>query len=212
MATTLIKVDIDGVLRNWNASLIRHWEAAHPGEKVVYPFADFNIAASFPPGADNRKFYLEEQPYMVYRYAEPYVGAVDFLRRVIQEYPNVWLVTTQYERTMFPTMEWVEAFLPAADVPLVFSKEKGLVGKYQFEETILIDDAPHNLDNQVKHGGTAFCFGHLYNSHHNPSKTWVSFQGTGKYSVEDEAERLKQQYDAILLALHAFMHGRPCGV
>lgn len=213
MATTLIKVDIDGVLRNWNASLIKHWEAAHPGEApVVYPFADFVIAPSFPPGSDNRKFYLEEQPYAVYRHALPYEGAVEFLKSIIREYPNVWLVTTQYANTMFPTMEWVEEYLPAADVPLVFSKDKGLVGKHQFEQTILIDDAPHNLDHQVKHGGTAFCFGHLYNSHHNPDKTWVSFHGTGKYALEDEPERVKQQYNAILLALESFMHGRSLGV
>lgn len=207
LLTTLIKVDIDGVLRNWNASLIRQVQLVHPEIEVKYPFEDFNIAASFPPRFDNRLFYLEEYPEEIYTQAEPYEGAVWFLNELLKVYPNVWLVTTQYEKTMYPTMQWVEKHLPAHDVPLVFSKEKGLVGRGQFEQTILIDDAPHNLNNQVKHGGIAYCFGQLYNTPvHDPDRLWEHFAGTCQYSVEDEPRRIMMQYKEILIALHTRLH------
>lgn len=200
--STLIKVDLDGVLRNWNAAVIREFTAQYPESKVDYPFKDFNIAPAFPSWADNRHFYLSERPYPIYRTADPYAGAVEFIRTLVERYPNVWLVTTQYENTMFPTIQWIEEHLPSVNLPVVFSKEKGLVGKSKFEHTILIDDAPHNLTNQADNGGMAYCFGQLYNFHHPESHRWRrSFYGMSDFSLEMEPLRISMQFDDILRAL-----------
>jgi 5'(3')-deoxyribonucleotidase len=206
-ASTLIKLDVDGVLRNWNASLIREAKLTYPGIVIRYPFENFNIAPSFPAGFDNRQFYLEERPDAVYTNADAYDGAVEFVNALLMLCPHVWLVTTQYPKTMYPTIQWIEAHLPASDVPVVFSKEKGLIGKQRFAHTILIDDAPHNLDNQVKHGGDAYCFGQAYNTpEHDPEHKWMHFRGTELYSLEDEPRRIRQQYAQILELLRSRLY------
>jgi len=197
--STLIKVDLDGVLRNWNASLIREFEKMHSDVKVTYPFKDFNIAPSFPAWVDNKKFYLYEKSYDIYRYAEPYAGAVEFMRTLADLYPNVWLVTTQYENTMFPTIQWIEQWLPARNIPVGFSHEKGLIGRDKFEHTILIDDAPHNLTSEAMNGGMAYCFGQLYNFNHVDTPHWRRLiYGSLDFSVEAEAQRISRQFDMIL--------------
>jgi 5'(3')-deoxyribonucleotidase len=205
---TLIKVDLDGVLRNWNAALIKQFMEVHPTAHVDYPFKDFNIAPAFPSWADYRKFFMDDWPYPIYRNAAPYAGAVEFMKTLAIRYPNVWLVTTQYPNTMFPTIEWIEEHLPARDVPTVFSKEKGLVGWSKFAQTILIDDAPHNLNDQVKHGGFAICFGQLYNFNHADHHKWWNVLGSTDFSEEIEAARIHLQFTSVLTVLKDFFEGR----
>jgi len=199
--STLIKVDVDGVLRNWNASLIREFKRVYPEAQVEYPFKDFQIAPSFPLWANSKEFYLYDVPYSIYRDADPYVGAVEFIQTLTKRYPNVWLVTTQYKNTMFPTIEWIEAWMPATSVPVVFSKDKGAVGRDKFENTILIDDAPHNLNSEAACGGLAYCFGQLYNFNHPDSHRWTSFFGSTDFSLMSEPARVMIQFNDILQAL-----------
>jgi 5'(3')-deoxyribonucleotidase len=195
---TLIKVDLDGVLRNWNASLIRAFKEQYPDENVVYPFADFKIDPSFPPWFNSRKFYLEEQPYDIYRNAKPYDGAREFIDSLLLEFPHVWLVTTQYPLTMYPTIRWIEDHMPATDLPIVFSDKKGFIGRSLFDNRILIDDAPHNLMNEVDEHGIPLCFGQSYNFNKAGHHQWYNFFGDTDFSEEAEPKRVSAQFQMIL--------------
>jgi len=194
----LIKVDLDGVIRDWNQSLITEYKKRNTG-RVVYPFSEFKLQSAFPDCDVIGKFYEETAAYDIYRNAKPYAGAIEFVELLIARYPNVWLVTTQYANTMFPTIEWVQTFIPShGNLPIVFSKEKGLIGQGKFAHTILIDDAPHNLESEVRHGGTAVCFGQLYNFNNPDHNKWLNFFGDTDFSLEAESERIKKQYQMIL--------------
>lgn len=194
----LIKLDIDGVIRNWNESLITTYQKYCTG-RVIYPFTDFNIKSSFPDIPDIFHFFKSHAADEIYRNAKPYEGAIEFVELLLSRFSNVWLVTTQFPNTTFPTIEWIQAYVPShINLPILFSKEKGLIGKSRFEHTLLIDDAPHNLINQVDAGGTAICFGQLYNFAKPQYNTWINFFGGTDFSIEAEPERLKKQYQMIL--------------
>lgn len=199
----LLKVDIDGVLRDWNHSLIRVFKRHHPDAIINYPFRDFKIDPDFPAGTDTKTFYSKTEPEDIYLNAEPYAGAIEFIEFLVREFPYVWLVTTQFPTTMYPTMAWVEKHIPShRDLPLVFSREKGLIGRGKFDQTLLIDDAPHNLLNENEAGGIPVCFGQSYN--YGKANFAVGFYGEYtegqarftdvNFSEEHEAERVTEQF------------------
>jgi len=194
----LIKLDLDGVIRDWNQSLITSYKKRYSG-RVIYPFTDFKVSVSFPDAVDISGFFKNEAPNEIYLTAKPYAGAIEFVELLLARCPNVWLVTTQFPNTMFPTIQWIQTHIPThTNLPIVFSENKGLIGKGRFEHTILIDDAPHNLDNQVAAGGDALCFGQLYNFDKPNHNTWINFFGDTDFSIEAESKRLKIQYQMIL--------------
>jgi 5'(3')-deoxyribonucleotidase len=194
----LLKVDIDGVLRDWNHSLIRVYKQAHPNAKVQYPFADWNISPFFPKEPNIDAFY-RSVPYAedVYLNAEPYKGAIDFIEELVRIYPNVWLVSTQFPFTTHPTIGWVEKNIPSAhNLPIVFSKDKGSIGRGKFVETVLIDDAPHNLKSEFEAGGIAVGFGQSYN--YGKIDFCVNFFGSLNFKEEHESDRVAKQFQMIL--------------
>ena len=210
----LIKVDIDGVLRDWNSSLIDEFRKRYAESYVHYPFRDFDINPDFPDGVNIRQFYLEEAPYEIYTQAKPYNGAIQFIEWLVREFPNVWLVSTQYPNTMYPTMVWLEKNIPSsANLPLVFSKSKGLVGLDKFSDRLLIDDAPHNLVDEEKCGGYPICFGQSYNRN---KVTCVGFYdnrlsvgdlvGDVDFSREHEDTRVANQFKLLQLYLKTHFH------
>jgi 5'(3')-deoxyribonucleotidase len=195
----LIKIDLDGVIRNWNASLIREYKKYNANGRVIYPFNSWTLNSSFPDCEDISHFFKNVKPYDIYINAEPYVGAIDFLKTILYTYKNVWIVSSQYENTFYPTLKWLQTHIPFYnDIPLVFTDTKGLVGKSLFEKRILIDDATHNLINEVENGGISFCFGQKYNIGHEDDDRWVNFYGSYDFSLENEEYRICKQYEMIL--------------
>ena len=197
----LLKVDIDGVLRDWNHSLIREYTTRHPGDRVTYPFDDFKIDSHFPDCPNLRKFYCDEAPDAIYRNAPAYKGAVAFIEKLVATFPSVWLVSTQFPNTMYPTMEWIEMHIPSAhNLPLIFSKDKGSIGRGKFDEIVLIDDAPHNLHSEAEAGGIALGFGQSYN--YGKVDFCLSFFGDFNFSETHEPDRVAKQFQMILQYLH----------
>jgi 5'(3')-deoxyribonucleotidase len=203
----LIKIDLDGVIRNWNESLITEYKKRYSDRRVLYPFHDFDLRDSFPDEPDIVYFFKVEAAKEIYSNAKPYPKAIEFLEIMLSRYPNVWLVTTQFTNTAYPTIEWMRRYIPSYNnLPVVFSSEKGAVGNGKFERTILIDDAPHNLNDQIKNGGIALCFGQLYNNNHADSYRWECVFGGRDFSIEKEPERIQKQYELILDYLKYDVH------
>ena len=203
----LLKIDVDGVLRDWSHSLIRVYKAKYPNARVNYPFGDFDIRPEFPDALKIDDFYRSHSyAEDIYLNAEPYKGAIDFIEKLVKAFPNVWLVSTQFQNTMYPTIAWCEKNLPSAhNLPMLFSKDKGSIGRGKFDETVLIDDAPHNLHSEMEAGGIPLGFGQSYN--YGKINFCVGFYGDINFSEAHEPDRCAKQFQMILKYLqNAFAH------
>ena len=161
----LIKLDIDGVLRNFDKAVNDFFHIDHPELSNIYPAKYWSMTENYPTYPDINNYFKIVRAHDIYTQAELFPGAAEFFTRVVNTFENVWLVTTQFEHTMYPTVLWCNKNLPGINnVPMVFSHDKGLIGKDKFKHRILIDDAPHGCLSEQKHGGIPVCFGQLYNN------------------------------------------------
>lgn len=180
MQDLLIKCDIDGVLRNWEKSLVTEYKKQYPHDTtVISPFKEWAVDSNFPNSpVDIHTFFRETHADQIYYNAELLPGASRFIKRIINFYPHVWLVSKQYPLTMDPTVRWCQDKLPFGyNLPIVFTSDKRRVGEDLFRRIVLIDDAPENIENEFPlvseaknyfDGNTLhipICFGQRYNEH-----------------------------------------------
>ncbi len=154
-----IALDIDGVLRDFCSQLVKVYKEDYPDHEVK-PINTWYFETCFPLGKDIYKYYVE-QGQRIFRTAPAYDGAYDFVQTLKTLRHNVVLVTTQPRGLENPTIDWINNNLPDVD-GVVFSKNK-----YLFDFDVLLDDAPHNIEEVTKAGKFAVFYTQKWNEHIN---------------------------------------------
>ena len=162
--SVLIKVDIDGVLRNWEKSLFDTYKKYYPNDRVILPCTTWDVDGNFPDYKGKfSKFWKELYTKEIYENAELFSGAMKFILDLLDNFPDVWLVTSQPDTAMAPTVHWVQKNLFPQFTPIVFTQDKFDVGRKRYDNRILIDDNMDNLLSEYDAGGTPICFAQRYN-------------------------------------------------
>jgi len=177
MSETIILVDMDGVLANFDKAVIAILRQEYPEIPVVEPSdrKSFYLADDYPDEYRETIESIYVRPGF-YKNLPPFSGAIDAVNLMDNMGFNVFICTsplTEYKNCVGEKYEWVHTHLGDKFVKrVILTKDKTLV-----RGTILIDDKPHitgGLIPEWKH----VIFDAPYNRHANGFHriTWGNWQ------------------------------------
>ncbi len=142
----LIKLDIDGVIRDFVSSFHRTYLKVYPQHKdLIKPITGWGLEKCYPIGDKIYQFMYEDYPREIFFGADIYKGALEFVKE-LNKIGNVHIVTSQPIGTELYTLQWLKNHDIKYDA-LSFIHNKTLI-----RGTFLIDDALHNLVAEAKAG------------------------------------------------------------
>lgn len=98
----------------------------------------------------------------IYLEVEPKPGAVEVIRRLMEAGYTVEMVTAAMDENIPGKRAWFRRHMPFLPPDAIHFSYR----KHRFAgQGVLFDDAPHNIENFRKAGGTAVVFDQIYNRH-----------------------------------------------
>lgn len=154
----IVAVDVDGVLRRFTDRLVEVYLEDFPDHDVK-PITTWWFETSFPIGKEIYKYY-KANAHRIFPHAKPYEGAKEFVESLRNLGYKVVIATTQPSGSEIFTFDWVRKNIGEVD-GIFFGDQKWFV-----DFDILIDDAPHNIEQAQKHGKFAIFFTQEWNKEH----------------------------------------------
>ena len=148
-----IKVDVDGVLRDFIWKLQQVYYEDFPNHEMRYVDA-WDLKKFFPIGEGIYDYAFNFKAEEILINAPPYRGQLEALRRFMDRKGDDFsliIVSTQLEGNEEYTRIWLDRNRVPCD-DLIFTKEKS-----KAPGRILLDDAYHNLNEVAKAGQIAVC-------------------------------------------------------
>ena len=144
----IIKVDIDGVLRNMNDMLLHLYNQKFKTNLTVEDLTDYDVSKSFPLFEMRGKttaidFFFHKNAEKVFYLSEPYEGVEDAMQKLKDNGHKIVIVTWQFSNINKKlTLDWLDALsIPYDDI--CFTKDKWMI-----QGDILIDDNPEFILNE----------------------------------------------------------------
>ena len=144
----IIKVDIDGVLRNMNDMLVHLYNQRFKTNLTVEELTDYDVSKSFPlfemwTHTTAVEYFFNEHKEEVFFEANPYSGVKEAMQKLMDNGHKVVIVTWQFT-TMNKklTLDWLdENKIPYDDI--CFTRDKWMI-----QGDIIIDDNPELILNE----------------------------------------------------------------
>lgn len=150
-----IIIDVDGVLRDYIASLNAVYRREYPGHKIE-PVTDWELARFYPLGEAIYSFADREFAREILENAPAYPGAISALHEMEKEFEIV-IGTTQPPHHRYPTLVWLgKNNVPANEIHITAEKQR-IAG------FVLLDDSPGNLCKFEATGRLAVCMDRPWN-------------------------------------------------
>ncbi|MFA5395940.1 MAG: hypothetical protein WC346_08045 [Methanogenium sp.] len=141
-----IKLDLDGVVRDFVGSFHRTYLKVYPQHKdLIKPINGWGLEKSYPIGDKIYQFMYEDYVREVFFGADAYPGAVEFAKS-LKKLGIIHITTSQPPGTEMPTLQWLKKYNIQYDA-ISFIHDKTVI-----RGTFLIDDALHNLVAEAKAG------------------------------------------------------------
>jgi 5'(3')-deoxyribonucleotidase len=151
----VLAIDIDGVLRDFVGSLCRQYHRDFPSHQIK-PVTRFGLHEFFPIGPAICDYMYRVRNTEIFRFAEPYPGAVEFLDLLMADGQHVALVTSQPAGTELSTMLWL------SENRMIYSSLHFANKKEIVRADILLDDGVVNLESAGRKV-RAVCFDRPWN-------------------------------------------------
>ena len=155
-----VGIDVDGVLRDFRLRLRSVYLGVYPDHNVpaLHEWTSFDLHLYFPIGEEVYDFFTLKNPREIYLGADPYQGAVEFMKE-LYGFTELSIVTAPINDN---TKKFTERWLELNQMPyheLVFSNDKT-----DYKGDYLLDDSEGVLK-RVKKTGNAIpvCFRQLWN-------------------------------------------------
>ena len=141
-----IKVDVDGILRDFVYSFNKVYLQYYPEHKdLIKPVVQYGMELSYPIGKEVSNFMYKEHLYEIFYDTSPMEGALEFFNK-LKQLGNVHIVTSQPIGAEQMTLGWLQYNNFNYDA-ITFTKEK-----YQINGICLIDDSTKHLIEEAKAG------------------------------------------------------------
>ncbi len=150
-----IIIDVDGVLRDYIASLNAVYAREYPGHEIL-PVTDWELARFYPLGEEIYRFADEQFAREILENAPAYPGAIPELHQMEKEFEIV-IATTQPPQHRYPTLVWLgKNHVPSNEIHITAEKQR-IAG------FVLLDDYPVNLRKFEATGRLAVCMDRPWN-------------------------------------------------
>lgn len=161
----IIKIDIDGVIRDMMTPVLSIYNKYFPRQQKVYEdITEYNLDKCMPQFMGKGAYIcFELNSKLVFQDALPYSEVYDALNTLKQQGHTIILVT--YQRTYENKVHTLN-FLQKWGLPydsIIFTRDKYLV-----TGDVLIEDNPYYLEDP-KEKSTVICINHPYNQNISPS-------------------------------------------
>jgi 5'(3')-deoxyribonucleotidase len=141
-----IKLDIDGVIRDFLGSFHRIYLKVYPQHKdLIKPVSVWGLEEAYPIGKDVYKFMYEDYLDEVFLEADIYDGAIEFVKE-LKKIGKIHITTFQPVGKEIPTLQWLKKY------DIQYDAVSFINDKTQIRGTVLIDDGLHNLIAEAKAG------------------------------------------------------------
>ena len=144
----IIKVDIDGVLRNMNAMLVHLYNQKFKTNLTVEDIIDYDVSKSFPLFEIETQFTATEYFFKVRStdtlfMSKPYEGVREAMQKLKDNGHKIVIATWQFSlKNKQCTLEWLKEYqIPYDDI--CFTKDKWMI-----QGDIIIDDNPEFILNE----------------------------------------------------------------
>jgi 5'(3')-deoxyribonucleotidase len=142
----IIKLDVDGVLRNFVDSFHRTYLKVYPEHAdSIKLITEWSFEKAYPIGAKVKEFMYDEYLWEIFFGADAYDGAKKFFDD-LKQIGKVHIVTHQPVGKEIPTLRWLKKF------DFRYDAISFVLDKTQIAGDVLIDDAIHNLEAEAKFG------------------------------------------------------------
>jgi uncharacterized HAD superfamily protein len=158
MERNIIGIDIDGTIRNWLDKVTMVYMREMPGKTWHSPVIQYDIAPFFEIGNEIYLKIFDEWAKEIYTQAEPYPGAIEFVKELAARYKVVLLSSQPNAKIEGYTDQWLVKH-GLSHIPVVYRKDKenypGLM--------CLLDDCTENLRKVAKIGICAIAINRTWN-------------------------------------------------
>lgn len=141
-------IDLDGVVANFTKGWMDFYNRQHGTSFVVADSQRWNDLVDLTHFRDIGEFWewsSDLDGRSVFWHLEPFPGAIDALRSLVDAGHHIIIVTTKPAFAVADTHAWIERHrIPAAEIHIL---EK----KWEVECDVYLDDGPHILPGLVRH-------------------------------------------------------------
>lgn len=142
----IIKLDVDGILRNFDDSFRRVYLKAYPEHAdLIKPITEWSFEKAYPIGDKVKEFMYDEYLWEIFYDADAYDGAKKFFDD-LKQIGKVHIVTYQPVRKEIPTLKWLALY------DFQYDAISFIHDKTQIDGDVFIDDAIHNLEAEARSG------------------------------------------------------------
>ena len=142
----IIKLDVDGVLRNFADSFHRMYLKVYPEHAdSIKHITEWSFEKAYPIGEKVKEFMYDDYLWEIFFNADAYDGAEKFFDD-LKQIGKVHIVTHQPLGKEIPTLQWLYKF------DFQYDAISFVHDKTQIDGDVLIDDALHNLTAEAKAG------------------------------------------------------------
>lgn len=148
-----IKIDVDGVLRDFIWQLQQTYLKDFPNHPIKW-VDEWNLHKFFVIGKAIYHYAFEYRAEEIFTQAPPYRGQIEALNRFVDRHGDrmsITIASTQPKHNEEYTRIWLNKHRVPYDT-IVFSDTKS-----EIPGNIILDDAPHNLDEVFGAGQIAIC-------------------------------------------------------
>lgn len=136
----IIRVDVDGVLRDIITPTLKIYRQFYNESKIIKPghIKEFNLNR-YLPEVNNWENFFVAFGNEIFLKGLPYPGATSFMKKLNKHF-DIAIVSHQFRGVEMYTTSWLQYY----QIPynhIVFTKDKEIINS-----DILIDDAIHNLE------------------------------------------------------------------
>jgi 5'(3')-deoxyribonucleotidase len=150
-----ILIDIDGVLRDYVASLNAVYQRVFPDHHIK-PVTDWALEHFFPIGKGIYDFLESEHSREILENAPAYPGAIETLHKYESTY-DIVIVTAQPAADRYPTLAWLGKHnVPTNEIHIEYEKQ-------HINGFALLDDYAYNLEKFEQTGRLAVCMDRPWN-------------------------------------------------
>lgn len=135
-------IDLDGVVADFNRGWIRRYNKQYGSDLALDSVRTWDAIPSLTHFEDMGQFWRWAQDHdghTLFRYLEPYPGAIEALTDLDRSHHEVVILTTKPDWAVHDTFAWIaEHRLPTREVHI-------LEEKWRVDCDVYLDDAPHIL-------------------------------------------------------------------
>lgn len=141
-------IDLDGVVANFTKGWMDYYNREFGTDLVVSDSQRWNDLVDLTHFANVGEFWRWSSDLdgrSVFWHLEPFPGAVEALRSLVDAGHQIVIITTKPEFAVGDTHEWIEEHrIPAAEIHI-------LEDKWLVDADVYLDDSPHVLPGLVEH-------------------------------------------------------------